>query len=388
MTIQQLDEFFTEYGYSKISSNLPDYCCYFRIEGQCATACNTMRSGDRFYLSSDEYDMLRSRIRQLFKDKGIDEVHILTLVIAESWENTQKLCRDDPFCWMISSAENRLFVSESQTPDFYGIRAHLEEFLLSIRNGDHKDETAGANWNGRGTDKVYGSAADGTSENGAAHKSVISWWRSLSMKEKKSLPWVSTVIVVVNVVIFILCCIYGEPLYKGGSLSVADIIGDGSYYRLISSMFLHADLNHLVSNMLILFYIGEEVEKKTGHIRFTILYFISGIIGDIFSMGFELYSGERYSSVGASGAIFGVIGSLLFIVIVCGGRTDDITLGRITFIIVFSLYSGFTSQGVNNAAHVGGLLGGLAVSFLMWISSSRFRDRIRVNGSKGAGNES
>lgn len=372
MTIQQLDEFFTEYGYSKISSNLPDYCCYFRIEGQCATACNTMRSGDRFYLSSDEYDMLRSRIRKLFKDKGIDEVHILTIVIAESWENTQKLCRDDPFCWMISSAENRLFVSESQTPDFYGIRAHLEEFLLSIRNGDHEDGIAGTD----------------ASANGTVHKSIISWWKSLGAKEKKSLPWVSTMIVAVNVVIFILCCIYGEPLYKGGSLSVADIVGDRSYYRLISSMFLHADLNHLVSNMLILFYIGEEVEKKTGHIRFTILYFISGIIGDVFSMGFELYSGERYSSVGASGAIFGVIGSLLFIVIVCGGRTDDVTLGRITFIIVFSLYSGFTSQGVNNAAHVGGLLGGLAVSFLMWISSSRFRDRIRVNGSKGAGNES
>jgi rhomboid protease GluP len=74
-------------------------------------------------------------------------------------------------------------------------------------------------------------------------------------------------------------------------------------------------------------------------------YFVSGLAGDMMSMWFELYSGERYSSIGASGAIFGIIGSLLFIVIACGGRTDNVTVGRIAFITAFSLYTGFTSQG-------------------------------------------
>ena len=371
MTIQQLDNFFTEYGYNKIPSNLPDYSCYFRIENEYVTVCNTMKADDRFYLSSDEYRGLRIKIRELFTAKGFTEIHFLTLVIAESWQNVQRLCLDDPFCWMISASTDRLVVAETQAPDFYGLRGKLDELLTLIRDGKYISPVR---------------EPVSTSQSSVSY-SIKTWLRSMNREKMKALPWISILLVAANIVIYIMCCIFGQAIYDAGSLSVRNIENDGSFYRIITSMFLHADINHLTSNMLILFYIGEEVEKKVGHVRFTILYFISGIVGSIFSMGLELFTYSYFSTVGASGAVFGIIGALLFLVLVSGGRIDEVTTGRIVFIIAFSLYTGFTAQGVNNAAHVGGLLGGIAAMAVIWAFSSRLRNRMSRRDPKGAGHE-
>ena len=92
-------------------------------------------------------------------------------------------------------------------------------------------------------------------------------------------------------------------------------------------------------------------------------------------MGYELFSGENIISAGASGAVFGVEGALLFLVILHHGRLESMTAGRVAFAIAFSLYCGFTSTNVNNAAHVGGVLMGFAVTALICLVFPR--DRIR-----------
>jgi len=72
------------------------------------------------------------------------------------------------------------------------------------------------------------------------------------------------------------------------------LLGDRAYYRMVTSMFLHADIEHLFSNMIVLYYVGEIVEDKLGHIPYVVLYFLSGIAGDVFSMGYELLTGDLY----------------------------------------------------------------------------------------------
>lgn len=79
-------------------------------------------------------------------------------------------------------------------------------------------------------------------------------------------------------------------------------------------------------------------------------------------MGYELLSGNYISSVGASGAVFGVEGALLLLVILHHGKLQSMSIGRVVFAITFSLYSGFTSSEVNNAAHIGGILMGFALA--------------------------
>ena len=182
------------------------------------------------------------------------------------------------------------------------------------------------------------------------------------------MPWVNICIVAVNVIVFLICTFTGELLYNKGAFSVAEIMKDGSYYRMFTSMFLHADTQHLFNNMIILFFAGEIVEKNVGHVPYVLLYFLSGIAGDVFSMGYELLLGEYYNSVGASGAVFGVEGALFLLVLLNRGKLESITMGRLAFAILFSLYCGFTSTNTNNAAHVGGILAGFATSaFIMFL---------------------
>ena len=179
------------------------------------------------------------------------------------------------------------------------------------------------------------------------------------------MPWVNICLVAVNVIVFLICTFTGELLYNKGAFGVTEIMEDGSFYRMFTSMFLHADTQHLFNNMIILYFIGEIVEKKVGHIPYVLIYFLSGIAGDVFSMGIELLSGEYYSSVGASGAVFGVEGALFLLVLFNRGKLESITLGRLAFAILFSLYCGFTGTNTNNAAHVGGILAGFAITALI-----------------------
>ena len=186
-----------------------------------------------------------------------------------------------------------------------------------------------------------------------------------SRKRIAQMSWVNICLVAVNVIVFLICTFTGELLYNKGAFGVVEIMEDGSYYRMFTSMFLHADTQHLFNNMIILLFVGDMVEKKVGHIPYVLIYFLSGIAGDVFSMGYELLSGEYYSSVGASGAVFGVEGALFLLVLLNRGKLESITMGRLAFAIIFSLYCGFTGTNTNNAAHIGGILAGFAATALI-----------------------
>ena len=90
-------------------------------------------------------------------------------------------------------------------------------------------------------------------------------------------------------------------------------------------------------------------------------------------MGYELLSGDYISSVGASGAVFGVEGALLLLVILQRGRMESVTISLMVFVIAFSLYCGFTSTDVNNAAHIGGVLMGFALAACFCMLRPYFR---------------
>lgn len=112
-----------------------------------------------------------------------------------------------------------------------------------------------------------------------------------------------------------------------------------------------------------------------GHLPYAAVYFLAGIAGNIFSMGYELLLGEYLWSAGASGAVFGVEGALLFLAILHRGRLESVTAGRVAFAVAFSLYCGFTSTNVNNAAHVGGVLMGFAAAAVICLVL--LQDRMR-----------
>lgn len=97
-----------------------------------------------------------------------------------------------------------------------------------------------------------------------------------------------------------------------------------------------------------------------------IIYFLSGLSGNILSALWDMQTGDYAVSAGASGAIFGIVGAILYVAIRNRGRIGTITGRGILFMIILSLYYGFTSGGVDNFAHIGGLVSGLVLAVLLY----------------------
>ena len=160
-----------------------------------------------------------------------------------------------------------------------------------------------------------------------------------------------------------------------GCYSVFYLLHGREFYRLVTAAFLHADIEHLVNNMLLLYFCGDIVERTLGKARFLILYVLSAICGNLLSSAYELSTGGFYDSIGASGAVFGLTGALLFLVIVRKGAAAHISMQRMLIAVFLSLYAGFYGANVNNAAHVGGLLSGFLLAFLLNIIPRREKRR-------------
>lgn len=183
--------------------------------------------------------------------------------------------------------------------------------------------------------------------------------------------WVNGAIIICNIAYFLYLEIAGSSesvrfMLSRGAMYAPLILEDQEYYRLLTSIFMHFGIEHLVNNMLVLFVLGDNMERALGHIKYLIFYLLCGIGANIVSLVIGLHDQVQAVGAGASGAIFGVIGGLLYAVGVNKGRLEDLSTRQLVTVILFSLYFGFTSTGVDNAAHVGGLVIGIVLAVVMY----------------------
>lgn len=180
---------------------------------------------------------------------------------------------------------------------------------------------------------------------------------------------------VTNIIVFFVLTSQGMTedgifLLNHGAMSVPRL-QDGEYYRLFTSMFLHFGFEHLMNNMVTLVLIGWNLEIEIGKIKFMLIYILSGLGGNVLSAWYEVWTAGFSISAGASGAIFGIIGALLYVALRNHGRIGDISGKGIIFMIIISLYYGFTSSGIDNLAHIGGLVTGFVLGVLLYWKRNR-----------------
>lgn len=187
----------------------------------------------------------------------------------------------------------------------------------------------------------------------------------------KSRAIINLSIVIINVVIFFVLDLRGGTqdvayMLEHGASYTPWIQEYGEYYRLFTCMFLHFGINHLFNNMLVLIFLGDTLEKSVGKIRYFLIYFIGGLGGNLLSYGLDLRTGEYAVSAGASGAVFAVVGALLYIVIVNRGRVQGLTGRGLLVMAGLTVFQGFTTIGVDNAAHIGGLICGFILAVILY----------------------
>ncbi len=181
-------------------------------------------------------------------------------------------------------------------------------------------------------------------------------------KPKK--PYITYLLVLINAIIFLGAfltnnhdnildrfCLYGPNIriYQ-------------EYYRLLTGMFLHVDILHLSFNCYTLYVIGSQLESFMGRTKYLIIYIVSGLFASLLSITLS-----TNPSVGASGAIFGLMGSLLYFGYHYRVYLGNVLKSQIIPLILFNLLYGFMLSGIDNAAHIGGLIGGILITYALGV---------------------
>lgn len=186
----------------------------------------------------------------------------------------------------------------------------------------------------------------------------------------------TAVILTINIFMYLWSAASTEIL-NWGALTWMHAFKQGELYRLVTSNFLHNGFDHLFNNMIVFVLIGSRLEPIFGRARYVALYMGAGLCGSIVSAVYYMNMGEMVASVGASGAIFGLIGAMLWILIKNRGYQKEFYGGGVALMIAGSLYHGFSTMGVDNAAHIGGCIGGFLLGYLA-VSARQGKMRVKV----------
>ncbi len=201
----------------------------------------------------------------------------------------------------------------------------------------------------------------------------------------KKKPIMTYIFMAISLVLFVLTFLESgnfielDPnvLYKFGALVNLNSMNNNlELYRLVTSIFLHGGILHLLCNMYSLYVIGPQLESFFGKVKYSVIFIGSGIIGNLLTLAFLQ---DTYISVGASGAIFGLLGSLVYFGYHYRVYLSGVMKSQIIPLILLNLMIGFMITSINNLAHIGGLVGGVLLSMAVGVKYKSTKSDI-ING--------
>jgi len=389
--LKKLDAKLRAEGYNRIASNIPEIGIYYKSSDGGARIIPVVDYHFGFHFSGNQYQNLINQIRNLFVKKGYEQIEMLSLILAWDVHDAGMMSQYGCPRWIIDVNAVQLLIYEDQPIDFYGLsglvndvieeetqaarkkaadeteKKDIEEAVqratLKARNmAENKDGTEAAKEAVK--EAVKNALTEPAAVDKAKTKAAIA-----TLFHKKAV--INTLIVLINIIAFMVLEIGGSTtdaayMVEKGAMFAPYVLDKHEYYRFITSMFMHFGIGHLTNNMLILFFVGDNLERAVGKLRYLAVYFISGLGGGVLSFLFNSGRDELVVSAGASGAIFGIIGAMLYVLIVNKGRLEDLTARRVGLLIFFSLYYGLSSSVIDNWAHIGGLIAGGAVAFILY----------------------
>ena len=291
--------------------------------------------------SSSQIISINNQLKTLSSPELTGYNDVLFIVISADLERDKYLAGIDGVnVWLVENSSGKLIIYDSQSDDFYGLRPGIENAALS----------------GAG----YSDVGSRFTESSGKNLSAV----------RKNFPFVTASIIVVNVIVYIILAATGNPgsaefMYLHGANFGQAVFKDFEIWRLVTSMFMHFSLSHLVSNMIYLAILGYQLENTLGKWKYLLIYFLSGIGASLVSSAYYYFKDQPTVSAGASGAIYGLIGVFVYLTILTARRQRSGQLFfRIAVGMIFIFYSSFMGVAVDGAAHVGGFIFGMILGIL------------------------
>lgn len=346
----EISTVFAREGYRFCQGNLREVGIYYKYYKEGFHVVMTVDLSGEYRMLPKQHRIMEERVMNSFyhpqgvladfpEGFPVYHVEVLTLLLGGDEETRRGLCAQCRNTWAYEPESKRVIIYENQPGDFFGLRQALENFKI----GENEE---------RRTNKPL--------------KELIK-----SIKIKRDLPYATVVFIVINLLVYLIMECFGnttDGMYIAayGGMYPTFLIYNHEWWRLLTAGFIHFGAAHLVNNMLILYCMGSRLERVVGHLRFTVIYLMSLLGGSLLSFAMMLYTEDYAVSAGASGAIFGIIGGFLWVVILHRGRLERITTKGILFMVALTIYYGFTSGGIDNWGHIGGVVTGFLMTVILY----------------------
>lgn len=330
----QLEEMFAGAGYRFLPGRREEIKIYYRYYRQNFYAVIVVDQTSGYCMTREQKLYMEEWVMgSLYHPQGIltdfpdgfpvYQVETLTLLLGGAEETTRALCAECSNTWAFRPEDGRVLIYENQPGEFYGLRRMLESLQIK--------KTA----------------------------------------KRRGLPYVTIGMIVLNVLVFLAMEVLGNTddvrfVAACGGMYPPFVREEHQWWRLFTAGFLHFGLVHLFNNMLLLYAIGERVERFVGSIRMAVIYMTALFGGNLCSYAMMLLTGEYAVSAGASGAVYGIIGGFLWLLLLHKGHLEGISMRRMVFSLVFMVYVGFSSTGIDNWAHIGGLISGFLMTAVLY----------------------
>ena len=354
--IEKIHSLLENHGYLTIESNVPFVRLYVQYEISSARVIQLLDCVDEIPITVDQYSVFCDKSKEHIRQNGYEDIEFLTLVVTPWIDEARKFVLNDDHCWIVNSNTMAVILYDNEPNDFYGLRELIESqstaAAVSQDQRDIPDRTGYAGYYDANPKKT----------------------RSFSQE----FTLVNTLMVIVNAIIFFAMAFAGSKAFdtvlSDGGMYAPYVIERGQIYRLFTCMFLHFNFMHLLGNMVVLMFLGDNVERAVGKLKYILIYLLGGMFGSLGSFLYAFFYNPNILSAGASGAIFAVIGALLWLVIRNKGRLEDMTILRMCVLIAYALYNGIKSENVDMAAHMFGLFGGFLAAIVLYRKNDRSID--------------
>ena len=337
--IEQLQQMFSQQGYRRLQTNVPEVTGFCKAVGQHWHCICLIDARGGFLNGYGKQDHLIQQMGSFVQEQTGGTADCLGIIFTENVSAVRQNVSGQADFWIVDTVQRRLIRYENQPQTFYGVEQWIESLLYESESSQPSQ-----------------SAFYGTDDRIKAFH----------------LTPVNTALVVINVLIFFVLEVLGDTenaayIYQFGGMTVESVLFGGEFWRLLSCAFLHFGFSHLFNNMLVLAFAGDNLERALGSVKY-LLFYLCGAVGSSLISCICMFLGrEQYVvSAGASGAIFAVLGGIFYVLVRNHGRKDDLNIWKVGLFLFFSIFQGFTSVTTNNSAHISGLLLGVVLAFLFY----------------------
>lgn len=314
-------------GYRNISGNKEIADSMLIFHGENVKFCSIVKNYGGNSVNYNEMFMAWQKLSNKLLLTGSKVIDSLFIIVTDKYEDVQWLQDNGMNFWIIDLKREELLIYENQPDDFDDLKSTVEKALdegIEITN---------------------------------------------QKKEKLNFPVVTIALIAINILVYILAELFGSTedtkfMMEIGACSYEYVIFQREFYRMITCMFLHFGIEHIANNMFMLGVLGYELEPKIGRWKFFAIYMASGIFASLSSVVFHFYMEDNCVSAGASGAIYGIFGVLIVLLLQDKDRRKQFGTGRIAFVVFLIVFGSFQAN-IDFMAHIGGFAAGVVLALVL-----------------------